>query len=87
MNIERVGSINEINNYSSKVNRVNKSNEVIAAKDSIQISNAGKLLNTYACEPLEDRSARVQELKEKIANGTYNVDSKQMAKSMIKAMN
>lgn len=86
MNIERVASVNEINNY-NKVNKVSKTNEVVEIKDSIEISKEGKLLNIYACEPLEDKSAKVQELKEKIANGTYNIDSKQMAKSIIKAMN
>ena len=34
-----------------------------------------------------DKTKRIQEIKEQIANGTYNIDSKETAKSIINAIN
>lgn len=86
MKIERVFTVNELNKYTNKVNKINKSNEVVGIKDSIEITSVGKLLSAYAPEKFDDKSARIQELKEKIASGTYNIDPKLTAQSMINSM-
>lgn len=85
MKVENVYSINELNRYSN-VNKVAKTNEVSQIKDSIEISSEGKVLSTYAAEPLQDRSARIAEIKNQIANGTYSIDVNLTAQSIIKAM-
>ena len=86
MKIDRVFSVNEINKYNTNVNKVSKSNQVTQIKDSIEITEAGKVLSTYSSEPLDNKSARIQELKEQIENGTYNIDPKLTAKSMLAFM-
>jgi len=85
MKVERALSVNELNKY-NKVNKVTKSSEVSQIKDTIEITKEGKILSGYVSEPLVDKSARIQQLKEQIESGTYNVDPKLTAKSMIDAM-
>ena len=85
MKVERVLSVNELNKY-NKVNKVTKISEVSQIKDTIEITKEGKILSSYVSEPLADKSARIQQLKDLIASGTYNVDPKLTAKSMINSM-
>lgn len=87
MKVERIFSVNELNKYNNKVNKVAKTNEVVQAKDSIEITNEGRVLSIYVAEPLINTSARIEELKQMVASGSYNVDPKLTAKSMLSAIN
>lgn len=88
MNVNGIGTQNIINLYS--INSKNKLNNIEKVKksDTIEISNLGKKLSIYDSSDLViDKTKRIQEIKEKIANGTYNIDSKETAKSIINAIN
>lgn len=87
MNIKGVGSPNGVGYYNKVVqNRVQKTDEV-KASDRIEISNAAKVLKGYEIEPSSyDKTAKVAEIKNKISNGTYNIDARLTAKSMLDAM-
>ena len=86
MKINGINSINVINNYKGKAAKISEVSRAENIKDSIEISEAGKTLNVYGMDPIRDNSKRIQELKEQIKNGTYNVDPKETAKSMINFM-
>ena len=52
--------------------------------DTVEISDLGRVLNMYDVLDIKvDNSDRIAEIKEKIANGTYNVDAKLTAKSIM----
>lgn len=88
MNVNGIGTQNIINLYS--INSKNKLNNIEKVKksDTIEISNLGKKLSIYDSSDLViDKTKRIQEIKEQIANGTYNIDSKETAKSIINAIN
>lgn len=85
MKVERLFSVNELNKY-NKVNKINKTNEVAQIKDRIEITDEAKVLSSYAAEPLDNKSARIEEIKRQIAEGTYNIDSRLTAKSMLSSI-
>ena len=88
MKIQGIGTSNDIYTRYTKVNKTAETNvKFIKEKDTIEISELGKELSTYSVEDNNaDREARIQELKEKVQNGTYEVDAKLTAKSMIDRM-
>lgn len=86
MKIENSYSINEIKNYSKVVSN-GKLNIEPKNIDSIEISNQAKTIKQYMSEPLPIDTKRVQDIKDRIANGTYSIDSKAIAQGIIKAMN
>lgn len=86
MKIDGLNTINIVNKYKGNTSKVSSKKEVSQTKDSIEISNEGKVLNTYSTEPIQDNAKKIAELKEKIANGTYKVDPKLTAQSMINSI-
>lgn len=87
MKINGINNNNVINIYS----RLNKNNSVKRIKkvqdDSIQISSVGKSLSAYSIEEKFQASPkRLEEIRQKINNGTYNIDSKEIAKKMMELM-
>jgi negative regulator of flagellin synthesis FlgM len=87
MNIKGIGYTNGINPYnrvaSNKVNKLEKTE----ISDRIELSKEAKLLNDYAIdESIYDNSKKVQDIKNKIKNGTYNVNAKLTAQSLLDAM-
>ncbi|NLK23499.1 MAG: flagellar biosynthesis anti-sigma factor FlgM [Clostridiales bacterium] len=86
MKINGVNSINVINNYKGNVEKINEKKKVASSQDVIEISEAGKTLNTYGSDPVKNNAKRIQELREQIKNGTYNVDPMETAKSMVNYM-
>ena len=87
MNIKGIGTQNSINVYNINSRKNIQSTNSIQAKDSIEISNIGKVLNSYDASDIKiDNSEKIQAIKEKIANGTYKVDSKLTAESIMKAI-
>lgn len=84
MNINGINSNNVINFYSKNKNRVSQTKEVNNVSDRIEISKLGKRLTNYTLEGVNvDNSKKIQELKNQINNGTYNVDAKLTARSIL----
>lgn len=84
MKIDGINSHNIISSYNkNKVNLNNKPSE-INCKDSIQISDIGKSLKNYSLQNGKvENSSNIQEIKIKIDNGTYNVDARLTAQSIV----
>lgn len=84
MNINGINSNNVINLYSKNKNRVSQTKKVNNVSDRIEISKLGKSLTNYTLEGVNvDNSKKIQELKNQINNGTYNVDTKLTARSIL----
>lgn len=84
MNVKGIGSQNIVNLYTRNNNRVISKESVIKLQDTIQISNIGKTLNSCSFDDVDiDNSAKIASLKSQIQNGTYNVDAKLTAQSII----
>lgn len=84
MNINGINSNNVINFYSKNKNRVSQTKEVNNVSDRIEISKIGKSLTNYTLEGVNvDNSKKIEELKNQINNGTYNVDAKLTARSIL----
>lgn len=86
MSIERINRQSYINAYSSNSNKsvekVNKSKEV----DRIEISSLGKSLTDYSPSNNIDNSKKIADIKSKVESGTYNVDARLTARSLLNAM-
>ena len=80
MNINGVRTQGIANIYASNgAKRIKETNTDIG-KDKIEISELGRNLSMY---DNVDYSAKIEELKVKIQNGTYNVDAKLTAQSIL----
>jgi len=86
MSIERINRqpyINAYNSNSSKaVEKVNKSKET----DRIEISELGKSLKEYSSNNIIGNAQKVADIKNRLDNGTYNVDARLTAKSLLNTM-
>lgn len=87
MNIKGIGYINGINQYkkvaSNKVNKLEKTE----VSDRIELSKEARILSGYTIdESLYDNSKKIAEIKNKIQNGTYNVDSNLLSKALVDSM-
>ncbi len=87
MSINRINAHSAVNIYNSNknINKVEKANKV-GTRDRIEISSLGKSIKDYSLEGNIDNTKKVAEIKEKIQNGTYKVDSKLTAKSILEAI-
>ena len=84
MNINGVRTQGIANIYASNgAKRIKETNTDIG-KDKIEISELGRNLSMYDNVDFNiDNSAKIEELKSKIQNGTYNVDAKLTAQSIL----
>lgn len=84
MNINGVRTQGIANIYASNgAKRIKETNTDIG-KDKIEISELGRNLSMYDNVDFNiDNSAKIEELKVKIQNGTYNVDAKLTAQSIL----
>ncbi|BCZ48638.1 hypothetical protein psyc5s11_47050 [Clostridium gelidum] len=86
MSINRINSQPYINAYKSNSNKptdkVNKSKQV----DRIEISELGKSLKDYSLSNDIGNAKKVADIKNKVDSGTYNVDAKLTAQSLLNAM-
>ncbi|WP_042275392.1 flagellar biosynthesis anti-sigma factor FlgM [[Clostridium] dakarense] len=84
----KIGSINQ--RVIENIYKSNKVGEKVIKKertDTIQISDLGKYLSEVSNNPKEEINIeKVNELKKKINNGTYRIDSKDIAKKIIEHM-
>ncbi|KEI10689.1 flagellar biosynthesis anti-sigma factor FlgM [Clostridium botulinum C] len=79
--MNKVISIYEVNNK-----KMQKS-EKVSLKDTIEVSKLGRELSSFDNEEVTSISSkRIEEIKSQIAKGTYNVDSKLIAKKMLENM-
>ena len=55
----------------------------VSGKDTVEISDLGKYLNKINSSEDKDRLERINEIKRKIENNTYKIDSNELAKKII----
>lgn len=81
----KIGSINPRNiEKMYKSNKIEEKNIKNQRKDTIQISDLGKYLSEVNSNKKEEIDIeKVNELKKKIDNGTYKIDSKDIAKKIL----
>jgi negative regulator of flagellin synthesis FlgM len=86
MSINSINRPTYINAYNSNCNKpvdkLNKTKEV----DRIEISELGKSLKDYSLNNDIASSKKVADIKNKVESGTYNVDARLTAKSLLNAM-
>ena len=86
MSIDRINRPTYINAYNSNSNKtidkVNKSKET----DRIEISELGKSLKDYSLSSDTGNINKVVDIKNKVDSGTYNIDARLTAKSLLNAM-
>ena len=84
MNINGVRTQGVTNIYASNGARKIKETNTDIGKDKIEISELGRNLSMYDNVDFNiDNSAKIEEHKKKIQNGTYNVDAKLTAQSIL----
>ena len=84
MKIQGINTQNIISTYKNNIGRNTEKVERVNSKDTIEISALGKTLNNYSLDSTSlDRSAKIEKIKSQIDNGTYNVDAKLTAQSII----
>ena len=84
MKVEGISSQGIINSYqknnSRAIDKVQKNNST----DSIEISDIGKSLRNYSLDTVDvNRRANIEEIRNRISNGTYNIDAKLTAQSIL----
>lgn len=83
MKINGVNPNKIVNFYSNNKKTVEKK-EQIMQKDSIQISSAAKNLSSYLIDDnFTNSKEKIEKLKNEVANGTYNRDSKLVAAKIL----
>ena len=86
MSIDRISRQQYINAYNS--NRVKSVDKATKAKDvdRIEISEAGKNLKNYSSDNVIGNAQKIADIKNKIDSGTYNVDARLTAQSLLNAI-
>lgn len=86
MSIDRINRSTYINTYKSNSAKVADKVEKNKSVDTIEISELGKILKDYSFSESITNAKKVAEIKSKIDSGTYNVDARLTAKSLLNAM-
>jgi negative regulator of flagellin synthesis FlgM len=82
MKINPLGS-QGINPYKRQMNKLDQANKTSSkAADKVEISSAAKEMQQES-QISNERDAKVNELKIQVENGTYKVDPKAVAKSIV----
>lgn len=85
MNIKGIGNINGVNAYKNNLIKKNEGINPIKERDRIEISQEGKALSNYSLDnSMFDNSKKIESIRERISQGTYNIDSKIVAESIVK---
>ena len=87
MSINRINNQSYINAYSSKMNKsIDKINKT-QATDRIEISSIGKSIRDYSLNTdIINNAKKIEDIKNRIENGTYSVDARLTARSILEAM-
>lgn len=86
MSINRINRQSFINAYNSNSNKCVKNVTKAKTFDTIEISSLGKSLKDYSSENNIDNARKVAEIKSKVESGTYSIDARMTARSMLDAM-
>lgn len=87
MSIDRINRPMYINAYNSNYNKpAEKVNKIKEDVDRIEISQLGKSLMDYSLDKNIDNTKKIEEIKSEIDNGTYTVDAKLTAQSILDAI-
>ena len=87
MSINRINNQSYINAYNSKMNKSIDKVSKSQPTDRIEISAVGKSIKDYSLNTdVINNAKKVAEIKQKIENGTYSVDARLTAKSILEAM-
>jgi len=97
MEITRGNPFNKIDGYVKQVNKEKSkssavsddqsSNKLLPSGDSVELSTEAKIMQeaVKVLETLPDvREEKVEQIKQQIADGTYEIDSKKISEKMIK---
>lgn len=79
--IDRTSYINNV--YKLNANKATNKVEEVKNTDTIEISSLGKTLNEYSNDSTVDNTKKIADIRSQIANGTYNVDAKLTAQSIL----
>ena len=72
-----------INPYNRQMNKIDQANRVVnKSADKVEISSTALEMQQVS-QVSDARMARIEELKNQVENGTYQVDARQTAKSII----
>lgn len=86
MSIDGIKRLTYINAYNSNCNKsvdkVTKTQNV----DTIEISKLGKSIKDYSLDSSAINAKKLAEIKNNVDSGTYNVDARLTAKSLLNAM-
>nr|WP_317331001.1 flagellar biosynthesis anti-sigma factor FlgM [uncultured Romboutsia sp.] len=83
MNIASVKFKGIESNIYTKNNQQIQSITKVNNKDTVEISDLGKYLNKINSSEDSDRLEKINEIKRKIENNTYRIDSNELAKKII----
>jgi negative regulator of flagellin synthesis FlgM len=81
MRIDKFG-FHQSNPYASQKNQIKHVSPMKSAEDKIEISSTAKEMSGVS-KVIQERQERISKLKQQIESGTYKVDSKIVAKSMV----
>ena len=82
MKIDRLGVVNIDRLYKNNVKNNIEQKEVAKKGDRIEISEDAKRIRSISEDINEYMNKDIEAIKKSINNGTYKVDSKELAKSM-----
>jgi negative regulator of flagellin synthesis FlgM len=83
MSINGINNQIYINKYNSNSNKVTTKISETNKSDRIEISSLGKSLNEYSLNSDINNAKKVADVKNRVESGTYNVDAKLTAKSIL----
>ncbi len=86
MSINRINRQSFINAYNSNSNKCVKNVTKAKTFDTIEISSLGKSLKDYSSDNNIDNAKKVAEIKNKVDSGTYSIDARITARSILNAM-
>lgn len=90
MNINKVnfGNVNNVYKINKQEHKQETTQQSVSKskKDTVEISDLGKYLNKVNTSKEEINMDKVNDIKARIENGTYKVDSKDLAKKIIQHM-
>lgn len=86
MSIDRINRQSFINAYNTSSNKSVKNVNKTKTFDTIEISSLGKSLKNYSMDGSIDNARKVAQIKSQIDSGTYSVDARLTARSILNAM-
>lgn len=86
MSINRINRQSFINAYNSNSNKCVKNVTKSKTFDTIEISSLGKSLKDYSSDNNIDNAKKIAEIKNKVDSGTYSIDARVTARSILNAI-